>query len=126
MTRGIIGILILVLLLAAGLFVQWTMVSLQAPITGELIQAAQAAAREDWATAKRHQETAQRGWGRAWRLTAAFADHQPMEDVDSLFARLPIYAAEEETAEFSAGCRELARRVKAMYEAHSLTWWNLL
>ena len=126
MTRGIIGILILVLLLAAGLFVQWTMVSLQAPITGELIQAAQAAAREDWATAKRHQETAQRGWGRAWRLTAAFADHQPMEDVDSLFARLPIYAAEEETAEFAAGCRELARRVKAMYEAHSLTWWNLL
>ena len=47
MTRGIIGILILVLLLAAGLFVQWTMTTLQSPITRELIQAAQAAARED-------------------------------------------------------------------------------
>lgn len=126
MTRGIIGILILVLLLAAGLFVQWTMTTLQSPITRELIQAAQAAAREDWDTAKLHQETAQRDWGRVWCLTAAFADHQPMEDVDSLFARLPVYAAEEETGEFSACCRELARRVRAMYEAHSLTWWNLM
>ena len=84
----------------------------------------QAAAREDWDTALLHQETAQRGWRKAWRLTAAFADHQPMEDVDSLFARLPAYG--EDAVEFSACCRELARRVRAVYEAHSLTWWNLL
>ena len=114
----------LALLLAAGLGVQWAVEALQAPITGELTQAAQAAAREDWDTALLHQETAQRGWRKAWRLTAAFADHQPMEDVDSLFARLPAYG--EDAAEFSACCRELARRVRAVYEAHSLTWWNLL
>lgn len=126
MTRGIIGCLLLVLLLAAGLFVQWAVSSLQSPITGELTQAAQAAAREDWDTARLHQETAQRGWHRVWHLMAAFADHAPMEDVDSLFARLPAYAAQEETAEFAASCRELARRIRAMYEAHSLTWWNLL
>ena len=126
MTRGILGILLLLVLLAGGLFVQWTMATLQEPITGELTQAAQAGARGDWDTARVHQETAQRGWRKAWRLTAAFADHQPMEDVDSLFARLPVYAAEEETGEFSACCRELARRVRAMYEAHSLTWWNLM
>lgn len=126
MIRGVIGCLLLVLLLAAGLFVQWAVSSLQSPITGELTQAAQAAAREDWDTARLHQETAQRGWRRVWHLTAAFADHAPMEDVDSLFARLPAYAAQEETAEFAASCRELARRIRAMYEAHSLTWWNLL
>ena len=94
MTRGIIGCVILALLLAAGLGVQWAVAALQAPITGELTQAAQA------------------------------ADHQPMEDVDSLFARLPAYG--EDPTEFSACCRELARRVRAVYEAHSLTWWNLL
>lgn len=77
MTRGIIGCVILALLLAAGLGVQWAVAALQAPITGELTQAAQAAAREDWDTALLHQETAQRGWRKAWRLTAAFADHQP-------------------------------------------------
>lgn len=124
MTRGILGILLLLVLLAGGLFVQWTMATLQEPITGELTQAAQAGARGDWDTARLHQETAQRGWRKAWRLTAAFADHQPMEDVDSLFARLPAYG--EDPTEFSACCRELARRVRAVYEAHSLTWWNLL
>ena len=51
MTRGIIGCVILALLLAAGLGVQWAVAALQAPITGELTQAAQAAAREDWDTA---------------------------------------------------------------------------
>ena len=53
MTRGIIGCVILALLLAAGLGVQWAVAALQAPITGELTQAAQAAAREDWDTARR-------------------------------------------------------------------------
>ena len=47
MTRGIIGCVILLLLLAAVLGVQWAVAALQAPITGELTQAAQAAARED-------------------------------------------------------------------------------
>lgn len=126
MTRGIIGILLLLLLLAAGLFVQWTMDTLHGPITGELTQAAGAGARGDWDAARLHQETAQRGWRKCWCLTAAFADHQPMEDADSLFARLPVYAAQEERAEFSACCRELARRVRAIADTHSLTWWNLL
>ena len=134
MTRGIIGCVILALLLAAGLGVQWAVAALQAPITGELTQAAQAAAREDWDTALLHQETAQRGWRKAWRLTAAFADHQPMEDVDSQIVKfgkslearyLQLYLGED-AVEFSACCRELARRVRAVYEAHSLTWWNLL
>ena len=126
MTRGIFGIVLLLVLLAVGMFVQWTMATLQKPITLELTQAAQAGAREDWATARLHQEAAQRGWRKCWCLTAAFADHQPMEDADSLFARLPVYAAQEERAEFSACCRELARRVRAIADAHSLTWWNLL
>ena len=126
MSRGILGIVLLLVLLAAGFFVQWTMATLQTPITGELIQAAQAGARQDWDTARLHQETAQRGWRKCWRLTAAFADHGPMEDADSLFARLPVYAAQEESAEFAACCRELARRVQAMADAHRLTWWNLL
>ena len=50
----------------------------------------------------------------------------PMEDIDSLFARLSAYAAQEETAEYAAACRELARRVEAVADAHRLTWWNLM
>ena len=102
------------------------MEALQCPIAGELTQAAGAGARSDWDAARLHQETAQRGWRKYWCLTAAFADHQPMEDADSLFARLPVYAAGGDSTEFSACCRELARRVQAIADAQRLTWWNLL
>ena len=126
MTRGIIGIVLLLVLLAGGMFTQWTMDKIQAPISQELTQAAQAGERELWDTATLHQETAARAWRTSWRLTAAFADHMPMEDIDSLFASLPVYAAQEEQTEYAAACRELARRIEAVADAHRLTWWNLM
>ena len=126
MTRGIIGIVLLLVLLAGGMFIQWTMDTIHAPITQQLTQAAQAGFRELWDTALEHQEAAARQWKKSWRLTAALADHMPMEDIDSLFARLPVYAAQEEQTEYAAACRELARRIEAVADAHRLTWWNLM
>ena len=49
-----------------------------------------------------------------------------MEDIDSLFARAAVYRQQRETAEYAAVCRELARRVEAMAQAHTLRWRNLL
>ena len=86
MTRGIIGIVLLLVLLAGGMFTQWTMDKIQSPITQELTQAAQAGERRLWNAATLHQQTAARAWRKSWRVTAAFADHMPMEDIDSLFA----------------------------------------
>ena len=126
MTRGIIGVVLLLVLLAGGMFTQWTMDKIQSPITQELTQAAQAGERRLWNAATLHQQTAARAWRKGWRVTAALADHMPMEDIDSLFARLPAYAAQGETAEYAAACRELARRVEAVADAHRLTWWNLM
>ncbi len=126
MTRGVIGIILLLVLLAGGMFTQWTMDKIGAPITQELTSAAQAGTRELWDTALVHQEAAMKAWRKCWYLTAAFADHMPMEDIDSLFARLPVYAARQETSEYAAACRELARRIEAVAAAHRLTWWNLL
>ncbi len=126
MTRGVIGIVLLLTLLAGGMFTQWTMDKIEAPISQELTQAARAGSRALWDTALLHQETAARAWQKSWRLTAAFADHMPMEDIDSLFARLPIYAAQQEGAEYAAACQELARRIEAVADAHRLTWWNLM
>ena len=87
MTRGIIGIVLLLVLLAGGMFTQWTMDKIQSPITQELTQAAQAGERRLWNAATLHQQTAARAWRKGWRVTAALADHMPMEDIDSLFAR---------------------------------------
>lgn len=126
MTRGIIGIVLLLVLLAGGMFTQWTMDKVEAPITQELTSAAQAGSRELWDTALVHQEAAMKAWRKSWYLTAALADHMPMEDIDSLFARLPVYAAQQDTTEYAAACRELARRIEAVADAHKLTWWNLM
>ena len=126
MTRGVIGIVLLLVLLAGGMFVEFTMDTVHSPIARELALAAQAGSDELWDTALLHQETAVKLWKRSWHLTAAFADHMPMEDIDSLFGSLPVYYTQREQTHYVAACRELARRVEAMADAHRLTWWNLL
>ena len=126
MTRGIIGVVLLLVLLAGGMFVQFTMDTIHAPIARELTQAAETGTRELWDAALVHQENAARLWRKSWRLPAAFADHMPMEDIDSMFSELPVYLTQREQTHYVAACRELARRIEAMSDAHRLTWWNLL
>lgn len=126
MTRGIIGVVLLLVLLAGGMFVEFAMDTIHTPIARELAQAAETGARQQWDAALVHQENAQKLWRRSWCLTAAFADHLPMEDIDSLFSQLPVYYTQKEQTHYVAACRELARRVDAMADAHRLTWWNLL
>lgn len=126
MTRGIIGIVLLLVLLAGGMFVEFTMDTIHTPIARELTQAAETGSRELWDTALTHQENATRLWRKSWYLTAAFADHMPMEDIDSLFSELSVYLTQREQTHYVAACRELARRIDAMSDAHRLTWWNLL
>ena len=90
MTRGIIGVVLLLVLLAGRDAVpQWTMDKIQSPITQELTQAArggrtEAVERGHASTSRPPPEPPRKGW----RVTAALADHMPMEDIDSLFARL--------------------------------------
>lgn len=49
--------------------------------------------------------------------------HGPMEEMDALFARAEICGDAQER---KALCAELAQRARAMSNAHSPTWWNLL
>ena len=50
----------------------------------------------------------------------------PMDDVDTLFAEMQVYAQAEEIPHFAACCGQLSRLVLAMAQAHSPTWWNFL
>lgn len=126
MTRGIFGAVLLLILLACGMFVQYAMGTIHTPVAQALTQAAQAAAYNQWESARTHQLAAATAWKKSWHLTAAFADHMPMEDIDALFARLDNYAREENTAEYTATCRELTGRIQSIPDAHTLSWWNVL
>ena len=126
MKRSIFGFGLLLALLVLGLFTSGRMEKRHAPIQAALDAAADSVAEENWRGAGILLQEAKTRWERGWRADAALADHAPMEEIDGLFARLLEYCREEDTGEFSAGCRELSRLVKAMTDAHKPNWWNLL
>lgn len=126
MKRGWIGISILAVLLAGGLLVTWQMGRCHEAISEDLERAADRALAGDWKTAERLSERAEEDWEDGWNFSAAFADHEPMEDIDSLFAQLEIYRSSRDAISFAAICAQLSRQIEAMGDAHGLTWWNLL
>lgn len=126
MNRFRIGISLLAILLALGLFIQTATQRNSIPVASALHNAADSALSGRWKAAEHYSSLATDRWKSRWHATAALADHQPMEDIDGLLAQLPVYAAAEDAEEFAAACSDLARRVEAMADAHALHWWNLL
>ena len=126
MKRNILGFGLLIVLLMLGLFTSQSMEKRHEPIQAALDAAADSVVSDNWEAAGILLQEAKGRWERGWRSDAALADHAPMEEIDGLFARLAEFCREEDTGEFSAGCRELSRLVKAMTDAHKPNWWNLL
>ena len=126
MRRLWIGFGVLAALLALGAAVSWGMDVVHRPAARQLEQAADAALAGNWQEAQRHADGAQSRWQRYRKFTASVADHTPMEEIESLFARVHICSAARDTVEFAASCAELSQKLLAMGEAHRLTWENLL
>lgn len=126
MTRAWIGLGLLVGLLVTGLLVTAFMGSTHSEISEELELAARYAAAGNWEEAADRAEDAHEEWQEKWHFSAAFADHEPMEQIDALFSQLQPYLAARDSVAFGALCRELARRTEAIGDAHGLNWWNLL
>ena len=126
MKRGWIGAGLLAGLLILGLLVTWFMGRTHTGISEELELSARFAIAGNWEEAEESAEEAYEDWQDSWHFSAAFADHEPMEEIDALFAQLLPYLLNQDAVSFSAVCRELARQVEAIGDAHNLNWWNLL
>lgn len=126
MNRSKIGAWLLVGLLVLGALSSWAMVRFSEPIGEAMSQAAEAALEEDWETAESLAGQARERWEKYWNYCAALADHEPMENINGLFAQLEIYAQSRDPQNFAAVCAQLSEDTKAIGEAHSLKWWNLL
>ena len=124
--RELIGLVLLAVLLAAGLFTSWEMSRTHTAISRQLEDAAWFALTEDWEKARTSLAAAESSWKHHWNLSSLLADHTPMEEVDSLFARIGICSAARDSTEFAIHCGEAARKVEAMGDAHRLSWQNLL
>ena len=121
--RFYLGVGLLAVILALGLFAGWLMEKGQTPAAQLLEQAAQAENLEEGvAMAQRAKEI----WRQKWKAVASVADHTPMDEIDSLFAELEIFAREGERVHFASCCNQLASQLRAVAEAHKLNWWNVL
>lgn len=121
--RFYLGAGLLAVILLLGLLTAWAMDKNQQPIADLLEQAAQA---EQLETGIQLARQAEQGWKATWKWIAAAADHTPMDEIDALFAELEVYAKAGEDVHFSACCKQLASLLRAVSEAHKLSWWNLM
>ena len=126
MKRGWFGVGLLAVLLALGIFSSVAMGLFHEPVADVLERASDYALEENWDQARRLSGRAEDTWEELWHFSASFADHSPMEEIDSLFAQLEIYEKARDPVAFAAVCASLSRQLEAMSDAHELSWWNLL
>lgn len=117
MTRFRIGVGLLIVLLAVCVLSQLRMGAIQKPIAAQVDRAQTLAAQEDWPAAGAAVAEARQEWERSRTFVSALADHQPLEDIECLFAMLEAYAREQDETEFQAACADLSRRILAVKEA---------
>ena len=125
MKRSRFGFGLLLFLLVLGAASALWMVKVMEPMSDAMEQAGNAALRQDWTRAEAAFGDVRQDWDRRFPLFAALTDHEPMENINGLFAQLEVYSACRDPQGFAALCAQLARDLEAMGEAHSLTWWNV-
>ena len=126
MKRLWIGIAFLALLLAAGFGISAGMDNLQNEISRQLAAACQTALAGDLEQASVQANGAREVWEQYRNLVAAVTDHEPMEEMDTLFAQLPIYYETDSPLNFAAVCSDLSLLIQAIGENQALKWWGVL
>ena len=126
MKRCRFGLGLLLVLLVLGTVSAWAMGKGLAPMTEGIRQAGDAALQEDWDTAEALSAEVKAQWEKGFPYLASLSDHEPMENINGLFAQLEVYAQCRDPQNFAAVCGQLAQDLEAMGEAHSLKWWNIL
>lgn len=120
-----LGVALLAILLLMG----WIAGSALHRIHGELAQdlkKASEAAEVDFREAEALAQRAEKKWKESRRLASALADHEPLEEMDSLFAQLKVYGSGEHKTQYGAICADLSSLARAIGEEQCLFWWNLL
>lgn len=126
MNRSRIGAALLLCLLVAGTVSTRWLKSTHSRIGEEVLRAAVYSLENRREEALALTRDARERWEGQWGLTAALADHGPMEQIDALFAQLEVYAGAEDWVAFAGVCAQLGSELQALGDAPSLSWRNLL
>ena len=126
MRRIWIGIILLGVLLAGGLWISDFMAQNHSPMAQDLHRAGELAEMDQWELAQAYARRAQDRWEEKWPVTASVADHEPMDEIDALFAQLEIFSQSRDATAYRAVCAHLGSLLEAISQSHSITWWNLM
>ena len=124
--RFIFGVVLLGLVLALTVGTAFGMKAIHKPGQVALEQAAGLALAGDLEQAVPLARNAWDRWQKYRDLTAAFADHNPMDDTERLFREMLVYAETGETPHFAACCTQLSAMLRAIYETHGFSLRNIL
>ena len=124
--RFMLGLVILILVLGFAIATSAGMKAIHKPSETALNRAAELALNDDMEQAIPLAREAYDRWQKYRGITAAFADHNPMDDTERLFREMLVYAQTDEVPHFAACCTQLSAMLKAMYETHSFSLKNIL
>ena len=124
MRRFWLGIGVRAVLVLGSLAVGRKVEQLHTPVVRNLEQPISFAEEGAGEAALQAVRAAKEHWNQGWQFVAAFADHEPMDEVDNLFSALRAYAPD--SAEFVACCQQLLQRTESVLRNQTLSWWNLL
>jgi len=126
MKRLWIGVGLLAIFLVAGILLTAAFHRIHGPLARTLEDASRQALEGDFDEALSLAREAQTHWEQYQSFTAMVADHEPIEQMDALFAQLEVYGQLGLEEEFAVLCAHLARLAAAMEESQSFTWRTLL
>lgn len=120
-----IAVAVLVVLLGLGIGSTVAMETIHGQLSEELDQAA-VLAEDNWEEAKALAGSAREKWEKYAHLIAALADHEPLEELDGLFAELAVCEKQGDRQCFAVVCVRIASLTEMLSESHTPYWWNLL
>ncbi|MBO5317431.1 MAG: DUF4363 family protein [Oscillospiraceae bacterium] len=126
MKRLWLGAGLLVALFILSLWSGLAMGDLHKELSSGMEQASQAALSGDLQAGAATAQEVKEQWQKYWKPVAIITDHEPMEEIDEIFAQTETYARAGQANAFAVGCARLARLLEAAGEAHTPMWWNLL
>ena len=119
------GIGILAVLLAMGIGAAAAMGHFHRDLGAQLEQAAELC-QTDWKTANTLAGSARQSWQQHRHWVAALADHEPLEEISSLFSQLSLCQKNADAEEFAVVCLRISGLCDMLSESHNPYWWNLL
>ncbi len=126
MKRFWFGIALLAVFLAAGIGSAVGIKQLHSPVGTLLEQASDRAQHQSWPEAAESFRQARALWQQHWHFVAAITDHEPMEQIDALFAQGAQQLRQENPSRFPDTCAQLQSQLQDLIEAQIPSWWNIL